>query len=621
MKGELKFYCMELLFIWISDFRNISNQGFNFSGAFYFTYEKEKDILKIRNLENETPINFFGDNILNATAIIGNNGVGKTELLHFIRAFPTNYHSPSIIILGKRPSKIGEPWEIRISTHNTLKKIKLHYEFEIPKQKITIKEELIHGTGTNDPLHKLLNKDVMIAYLNYGLSIRPGGGNSFSSDISTISLMEKASAQAATRNKTSTNQEVKLNALDEYRFDELERNCIYIMNDEYKKSIVLTDKRLEWLGISFNNIVTEYIDSHNFIQKLNEHQVFRSYLRQLLRNSSNEKVGGTWLRINNLSIARIFFGIAICFRYRKSLDFDISKMKLGEIQESLLRIINTEVPEAASFYKYIFKLKSKLLQTELRVNLKEKEPFTYMDFFAVQFRLRINEAKNWIKEYRKTKFDTPLLSYYWNLSSGEASLLSHFSRLYSLRESVIGKTVWLQIDEADIHLHPEWQLEFFNAYIDYLSNTFPNSKFQLFLATHSPFILSDIPAYHNIFLQRINGMCEVVDDALEGGTFGGNLHTLYRNTFFLKNGFIGKFAQKTINNIIKSLSGNKKLDSNKSRQIKNVILSIGEPIIKNKLIQMYEDKELLDSDERINDLEIKVEKLIANQKRNKSDRS
>ena len=66
--------------------------------------------------------------------------------------------------------------------------------------------------------------------------------------------------------------------------------------------------------------------------------------------------------------------------------------------------------------------------------------------------------------------------------------------------------------------------------------------------THSPFILSDIT--RNDILCIENGI--QVD--LKFQTFGANIHDLLRHPFFMKNGTIGDYAQKIINEIIVLLS-------------------------------------------------------------------
>ncbi len=68
---------MELVYLWVEEYKNIKNQGFNFSPRFTCKYENGE--LTIDKKEPE-PLSIFPDNI-NVTAIVGENGSGKSSLL------------------------------------------------------------------------------------------------------------------------------------------------------------------------------------------------------------------------------------------------------------------------------------------------------------------------------------------------------------------------------------------------------------------------------------------------------------------------------------------------------------------------------------------------------------
>jgi hypothetical protein len=173
--------------------------------------------------------------------------------------------------------------------------------------------------------------------------------------------------------------------------------------------------------------------------------------------------------------------------------------------------------------------------------------------------------------------------------------------------------LWLQIDESDVHLHPEWQRQFFKLFLQFLNTVFRKKRIQIFLATHSPIILSDVPKQHVIFLKRgVNDFQQIVPRAVEGETFGGNIHQLFRHSFFLDSGFIGHFAEDKINEVIEDLNAQTLLTKQRVDEIHNIIYSIGEPIIRNKLIQLYNDKFNLDTDIRLRDIERKIENLTKN---------
>mgnify|MGYP001026584138 CR=1 FL=1 len=82
---------MEILYLWIRDYKNITNQGFNFGGELLFRYEGEyldveQNVMHIPGFFNIFPE--LGDstsNILNISGIAGENGTGKTNLLDYLK--------------------------------------------------------------------------------------------------------------------------------------------------------------------------------------------------------------------------------------------------------------------------------------------------------------------------------------------------------------------------------------------------------------------------------------------------------------------------------------------------------------------------------------------------------
>ncbi|MCW9025843.1 MAG: AAA family ATPase, partial [Thiovulaceae bacterium] len=74
---------MELVYLWVEKYKNIEKQGFNFSPRFICSYDDDTNNLEIIDKEEtgeDYPKNFFGDNI-NVTAIVGENGSGKSSIL------------------------------------------------------------------------------------------------------------------------------------------------------------------------------------------------------------------------------------------------------------------------------------------------------------------------------------------------------------------------------------------------------------------------------------------------------------------------------------------------------------------------------------------------------------
>jgi len=72
---------MELVYLWVEDYKNIKKQGFNFSPRFKCHYDET--IKKHTIDENKDYVSIFPENI-NVTAIVGENGSGKSSVLEFL---------------------------------------------------------------------------------------------------------------------------------------------------------------------------------------------------------------------------------------------------------------------------------------------------------------------------------------------------------------------------------------------------------------------------------------------------------------------------------------------------------------------------------------------------------
>lgn len=240
------------------------------------------------------------------------------------------------------------------------------------------------------------------------------------------------------------------------------------------------------------------------------------------------------------------------------------------------------------------------------------------------------------------------------LSFGEKSLLNLYSTLYEftieknhIRES---ENYLLILDEADLGYHPLWK----RKYIDALNKTLPeifndinikvfdnvkkkkiNSelkkpKIQLIFTTHDPLTLSDLPNYSITFLKKeglFSKVLNINDFERPTKTFGANISDLLADSFFVKDGLIGDFAKDKIEKLIVELNklldlkfNNKYADISEDKRIllKETIEIIDEPIIKMKLINMYNTIFEVSIENEINELEERL-KYLRNLKNNQND--
>lgn len=102
------------------------------------------------------------------------------------------------------------------------------------------------------------------------------------------------------------------------------------------------------------------------------------------------------------------------------------------------------------------------------------------------------------------------------------------------------------IDEAELSFHPEFQKEFVYNFVNVIDRLGLNDgmSFDILIATHSPFILSDIPSCNILYLENGN------PKDVQLSTFAANVSDILTDSFFLGNGFTGKFAQEKIDQLI-----------------------------------------------------------------------
>lgn len=108
---------MELVYLWVEEYKNIKNQGFNFSPRFTCKYDEITKKLTIE--EKKDYVSIFPENI-NVTAIVGENGSGKSNLLNIIRE----------ILYNKKISNSEPDFKYIMILDENTPKIISNFEFE-----------------------------------------------------------------------------------------------------------------------------------------------------------------------------------------------------------------------------------------------------------------------------------------------------------------------------------------------------------------------------------------------------------------------------------------------------------------------------------------------------------
>ena len=130
-----------------------------------------------------------------------------------------------------------------------------------------------------------------------------------------------------------------------------------------------------------------------------------------------------------------------------------------------------------------------------------------------------------------------------NLSDGEIVYFNTFSSIFMeiRKANKDGRDCVLVLDEPDLNLHPEWCRRFIDDCIT-LVNNYSDVNVQFIIATHSPYMISDVPK-ENVFSLEVKE--KMVEIKRAEKTFAANIIDILSDTFFLDYS-IGEFARKKL---------------------------------------------------------------------------
>lgn len=184
------------------------------------------------------------------------------------------------------------------------------------------------------------------------------------------------------------------------------------------------------------------------------------------------------------------------------------------------------------------------------------------------------------------------------MSSGQKQILYQLSSLMyhcvNLNTVPVGETRYhnlnIILDEIEVCFHPEYQRMFISRMLELLCDTLHlNDIFgiHIWLTTHSPFILSDIPEPLITYMKYGHRMTD--EERTADGIMlpmAANVSDLLHQSFFLQQGFIGEFVRHKIKTLVQYLSGENNEDWTEDG-VKTFIKNISEPYISHQLKRLY----------------------------------
>lgn len=586
---------MELLYIYIcNDKRNIRGCEYNFSPNYKFSYHPESRTFHMEKSDS-LPAGWFGNNILNITAIVGKNGSGKTNLLDCIIKALCGQGGGFIFYKhnGRIHSNIPQHSDYKFTFDVIQFKrggspLNTAYEENISDTFVTFYSPTIDRNLLNRGSHYSKFEDVSNSYI-----LRQPLGRL---------IQEPEYARMSEVDIMQTNDLFKLLQLFIYTHKQRQHTIFEsIKLPKYFELKLLYFSDKEPLHPTYEALTTNLpnVGFKNRLKKFMLTQIFLSehpFLEQCNAKTTFEEILSY---LNNGRNDRPNLFDTLCKLY------DTKNIEYKEPQRTGIR---------RGYYEFICNIRLASVNQEFINSL-----YCYYNLIPMAPYASFGTMEQNISN---AQVDINL-----GISSGERAIYTFISRLmgvlfrkqgeihHAAINEIIhdnrfdGNTIIVLLDEPDLQLHPAWQQKFIDLLLGLLYTYFPKVKFQILLTTHSPILLSDIPHTNVVFIDKnSDGMSKVCDGTNFKETFASNIHTLYNNSFFLDGVPIGEFSKQKIQSIYNRLES-RQFD----RSVLDDIYRIGEPIIRNILLQQYDVKcRTLPNEKRVVLLKEELRKLENN---------
>ncbi len=620
---------MEIIYLWIRDYPPFEENDFSFNGRFNVDFNKVEDAktITINITENQLfPKNLFGDVILNISCIIGKNGSGKTKLIDFLKLIDTeDWHTISNYFLVTFDNDNNE-FSLKHNMYQ-LSEGPFNYQFfkgsKLYDIIVNLPEGYSLGKAGNQKKSQIVYYSPFLDLKNFPIKFDTKPYIDVSTDFLVMTDMNTCAKD---------NPDV----LKIHRFKNIERQFEFV------------NRFQENLAVNTIIAIPETIEVYSLEQNYDQHwrhnlsytaQEVRAYfigdgtsIRRGILFDRIYEIGGIIHEINlagqtgsdeyralEIETRELYFLEGLIDHYFSAWN-SINYWKDFDIGISINEFDGMNMLEACQHFLNsqrwtIDHGKSGVIFLEFIIELF-KSSYTEISSYSNQRVVKTNNKDlvlNLIKsqeEYLKSlpsnsrNFKTyDVIQIDWrNISSGEKAFLDLFSRLnyanseLKFRErdkysGVVNSVEWLYlyIDEGEIGFHPEWQKKYLDLLHKMVPVIFSGLKIQIILTSHSPFIASDLPFQNITFLDKIDGRVKVNIELNFQNTFAANIHTLLADGFFLSGGLIGDFSKKKIQDIIDWIN-NDNADKTNAREIKKILNLIGEPIVRNRLLEEYNRK-------------------------------
>ncbi|PFF57742.1 hypothetical protein CN971_24075 [Bacillus thuringiensis] len=641
---------MELLYLWIEGFNEglMKEQGFNFDSRFKYQLHPQGDggyKLSIKANPNYL-YDFFKPEyphvepmavINNITAIVGQNGTGKSSVIDFIKEN----------LGGNDYERDNDEIEDNYEMEGNIR-----YLYILRKYKGSKTEHYIY-ISPNMKIDVSMNEKIRFFY---ELRINSIG---FPRNIENTTLIYFSNVYDS---KKEYSAKKLLNISTNYlSSDQFQRDSSLLSRnygvDEVKRQIEF----VHWINnievpftlpFKFPNSVDVVIRERmrgqmSIFQTTGEYPLLDS-IKSIYKSVNTHKVDGFKLSDNKADRKVIVFLTRVILRHIASAirkekirdklrDFDIELLQeetdcnddFIRLSRGLQRVayliedINEELLPVSKMLKALA-----TFMMNFYTDYLHNSTVGEVSYHSIKLTFKIEELKSGrlkdiLNLYEDLSMGRDFITFSWrDMSSGEKALLNIYSRFYYVSNQPellehFDDDLIILIDEGEVYLHPHWQGNLLNSLIEFLPIVFKNKKelrqknIQVILTSNSPFLVSDLPSANIIFLRKEQSQTTVMEELGEDHrTFAANIHTLLAHSFFMEDGVTGAFAKRKINEIIHLLiKGDIVTIFENEEKIEKTINLIGEPVIRNKLLQMLAERRMVGVNKEIARLNLRLNKL------------
>lgn len=608
-----------LLFMYVDSFCGIEQESFNFDVQQRFCVNNGNTIAPASDELQNFPKHFFGENISALTLLIGKNGAGKTTLFRLMGKWLCELAAGTypqecgafIIRVGERNYLIAfqnkEEWTPDIAGGADLERVSKE-----AVQSILEDVSLVYYTDTMTDLEldELLSEDKRKFLTDYSLVAR------LSSALNRSNYLENTK-DTMKRAEFAYQMQLFLRSKNTEDFP------IHFMKfSSVKIGTSKCFKRLRSLGEDGDDMKS-LLENYGERIAPKEADSPAMFTRCLLWGFLTGVVSSLLLwerRLFGTRKSRVlpFFQDAFRANLRHlKQNADTSELYIA-IKQLLGNLSHSDVAFEDMLFENEFNklwegrgynkdstLIDVLRNTEERY-LAKKTDFNWQEscsddriiYYIPLDELPRDEWKDFWPFYEKFYHMMPDCNFDWQYpSSGEKNYVNSMIPLIGLSTPKKTSTIWCFFDEPDNTLHPQWQRKMIQTMCGVCDKA--NKDFQIWISTHSPIMLSDVPNQAAIFLRinEENNQKEQVSRARS--TFAQQIYTLYDDAFFMEHGVIGAFAEKKIraayhdlSAVEKDLIDNRKFDvqdaQKKLTYANGIIACLDEPLLKGHLRLIYQ---------------------------------